>query len=266
MGVETQSEVALAAKESKVLEYWRKRYLAQAVFVVGVSLGLGAAVVCCASLGALRLFLLILIFAVAYIMVKELREGLQARGEGLVFTKGGEIFDDLMFDVGRGLCENALLTQEVVQGYQVRECRNVMRGKGYWLEEDWFYTVVSSKFIPLNQTVFEGVVLAFAAITVEDNLDGEVSLINGKGVITGKLSAYLHEHGALDCVTTFLTLFQVEKAMLYSADKTLYVWVKTEQRLFYQFSLLKPNTLVRFQRRIEALNEAAKKMLTALNG
>ncbi len=256
----------ILAKENRVLEYWRKRYLFQAVVVVVLAGVVIASAICFVPYAPVAAFAVFLVLFVAYVMLKELKEGLQTRGEGLVFSRGEEVFSGLMFDVGRGLCENALLTQEIVQGYQVRECRNVMRGKGYWLEEDWFYAVVSSKFLPLNQTVFEGVVLAFAAAKGTEEATAEIKLAGRQAVVTGKLAPYLRQSGATECATTFLTLFAAEKAILTLADKTLYLWVKTDKKLFYQFSLLKPNTLTAFQKRIGALHEAAEKMVRALNG
>ncbi len=254
------------AKESKVLEYWRKRYLTQAAVVLCLALSAAGTALYTIDFKLLAVLLCLLAAIVAYVMLKELRDGLQARGEGLVFAKGEELFPELVFDVGRGLCESSLLAQEVVQGYQVRECRNVMRGKGFWLEEDWFYAVVSAKYIPVNQTMFEGVVLAFAATKAADGLSAEVSLAGGRAVITGSLAPYLRESGAAEIVTAFLALFKESKARLNTADKTLYIWIKTEHKLFYRFSLSVPNTLAAFQKRIKALEEAAKRMVKVLNG
>ncbi len=257
---------AAFAQEAKTLEYWRKRYLGQAVIVGVLAFAPAAAGWICADFFILKVFLTLLAAVFVYIMCQGLQRSLQARGEGLILAKGGEAFGEVMFDVGRGLCENALLAQEIAKGYQVRECDNVMRGKGYWLEEDWFYAVVSTRYIPLNQTVFKGVVLAFADLHSEDGLKGNLLLKNGKAVITGGLAQRLKQSGAAEIAATFVRLFKANGAELVTADKTLYLWIKTEERLFYQFSLFRPNTFTAFQRRIENLKEPAEKMLSALNG
>jgi len=257
---------AAFAKEAKTLEYWRKRYLGQAAIVGVLAVSLAAAGWLCADFFILKFFLTLLAAVIVYIMCQGLQRSLQARGEGLILAKGGEAFGEVMFDIGRGLCENALLAQEVVSGYQVRECDNVMRGKGYWLEEDWFYSVVSTRYVPLNQTVFKGVVLAFADLHSEDGLKGSLLFKNGKFVVTGGLAQRLKQTGAAEIVPTFMRLFKASEAELAVADKTLYLWIKTEERLFYQFSLFRPNTFAAFQRRIEQLKEPAEKMLSALNG
>lgn len=254
------------AKEAKVLEYWRKRYLAQAVVVVILAIAAMAAVYSCTIYELTKVLLYLLIFAIAYIMIKALHEGLQARGEGLVFAKGAEVFGEVMFDVGRGLCENALLMQEISPKYQVRECRNVMHGKGYWLEEDWFYSVVSAKYIPLNQTAFEGVILAFADIKSNDGSKGEILFKNNNAVITGDVSPRLKQTKAGETAVSLLSLFNAQDAKLAVADKTLYLWIATEKKLFYQFSLIKPNTLAQFQKRIERLKKLSEQMVAELNG
>lgn len=253
-------------KEAKILEYWRKRYLVQALVVVLVAVSVMAASVIYAEYWLLRVFLFMLAFVFAYVMIKALQEGLQARGEGLVLAKGEELFGEVMFDVGRGLCENALLVQEVIPTYQVRECRNVMRGRGYWLEEDWFYSVLSAKYIPINQTAFEGVVLAFADVRSEEGLKGEILLKNGKAVITGGLAQRLKQTCAGETLVELMQMFSVKAARLAVTDKTLYVWMATEKKLYYQFDLFKPNTLTLFQKRIERLKVLAEKMLMGLNG
>ncbi len=257
---------ARLVKEAKILEYWRNRYLAQAAVVMVLTVAAMAAAIVYAGDRLLQILLCLLAAMMAYIMFKALQEGLQARGEGLILAKGEELFGEVMFDVGRGLCENALLVQDISPKYQVRECRNVMRGRGYWLEEDWFYSVLSAKYIPLNQTAFEGVVLAFADTAGTDNQKGGITLINGTPHLTGGLAERLKQSGADNTTAAFMRLFNAEKAQLATADKTLYLWIATEKKLFYQFSLFKPNTLALFQKRIERLKELSEQMLTALNG
>lgn len=253
-------------KEARILEYWRKRYLGQAGVVGVLALIAAGTAWKCADFMISKVFVSLFAFFIFYIMYKALRESLQARGEGLILAKGNEIFGEVMFDVGRGLCENALLTQEVISDYQVRECDNVMRGKGYWLEEDWFYSVISSRYIPLNQTVFKGVILAFADISGEDGLKGAVMVQNNKTIVTGAVAERLKQKEAVEIIVAFMRLFKADEAKLVVADKTLYVWIKTEDELFYQFSLFRPNSLAFFQTRIHRLKELSEKMLHALNG
>lgn len=257
---------AMLVNEAKILEYWRKRYLMQAGVVGVLALVVAGVTLVCADFWISKLFVCLLAGGVFYVMYKALRDSLQARGEGLILAKGNELFGEAMFDVGRGLCESDLLTQEVLQPYQVRECDNVMRGKGYWLEEDWFYSVLSSRYVLINQTVFQGVVLAFADVIDGTKNKGEIVLKNGKAVVIGGVAQRLKQTGAVETVGSFMQLFKAEMASLVVVDKTLYLWIKTDEKLFYQFSLLQSNTLTKFQNRIYRLKELSEKMLRELNG
>ena len=253
------------AKEAKILEQWRRMYMVQALVVALISGAVIFAVWKYADFLEVRVLLSLAALAFFYEMCKALRASLQARSEGMILAAGEEVLGEAIFDVGRGLCENALLAQEICPPYQLRECRNVMRGKGFWLEEDWFYSVISAKFLPLYQTMFEGVILAFVDVEGEDGMTGHLLLKNGRAVITGDLAAHLKRNNAIGALETFMRMFGAKKAELATADKMLYLWIATDKKLFYQFSLFKMNTLAPFQRRIELLHKASETLLEALN-
>jgi hypothetical protein len=146
-------------QETKILEYWRQKYLKQAIFVICVALGLMVYFSFTVKALSLKLLFGMIAFAVSYLMVKELRADLQGRGENLILMKAKECFHHLKFDFGRGIEERELLEVKFFDDYKIRECRNVVIGEGFLLEEDWFYKTFSIWAIPVINTVFEGLVL-----------------------------------------------------------------------------------------------------------
>ena len=81
----------MLAKEAKVLEYWRKKYLGQAAMVLIAAAGAVAAAWFYVEAALLKLLFSLCAILVAYLMLKELRESLQTRGEMLIFAKGKEV-------------------------------------------------------------------------------------------------------------------------------------------------------------------------------
>ena len=84
----TEINKAALAQETRLIEYWRKKYLFQAAAVAvcaGAAIA-AAAVYIQAKLPALLIILAVL--TVAYLMLRELRDSLQTRGETLIFAKG----------------------------------------------------------------------------------------------------------------------------------------------------------------------------------
>ena len=66
-----------------------------------------AAVYIQAKLPALLIILAVL--TVAYLMLRELRDSLQTRGETLIFAKGKALFDGVDFDYGQGIDKDEAL-------------------------------------------------------------------------------------------------------------------------------------------------------------
>ena len=157
----------MLAKEAKVLEYWRKKYLGQAAMVLIAAAGAVAAAWFYVEAALLKLLFGLCAVLVAYLMLKELRESLQTRGEMLIFAKGKDLFADAAFDYGQGLDKGDKLWG--AWEYNVRECRGVLSGEGYLLEEDWLYNTAAAKFFTLKMTVFEGVLLAAVCPAGKEN-------------------------------------------------------------------------------------------------
>ena len=240
--------------EAKVLEYFRRKYLRQAfvVFCIcGSVIFLGCWFVEDFWLRALLIFGP---FTVLYLMMRALREDLQSRGESLILMKKEEIFPKLDFDFGRGMDERVFDKQNVVSEYRIRECFNVMKGGNFILEEDWFYTPVSSRFLSISSTVFEGVVLAVFASSVPE-LEGEIKIVKGKTVFSGALAPFLKALGTDLEIAELIRFFGVNKFSVVGNDGRIYFWIKTKTRIFYQFSLIRANSLGMFVKRIEKLKQ-----------
>lgn len=249
------------ANEAKILDCWRKKYLGQAVVVLLLAICGVAAAWFYANVYWSAASLTLIIFIIAYLMLKELREEVQTRGEELILAKSEQLFPELFFDVGRGLDENTILNQNILPPYRMRECRNVMRGNGYLLEEDWLYNVSSIKSIPITHTIFEGVVLAVPAKRLLK--EGHAAVFGSQ--FNGTIAQSLRESGTYMAILSLMELFCTKEAETAVYDGSLYIWMKTEQRLFYKFSLLNSNSLMAFVYRIHTLDAAVKKLLHTLD-
>ncbi len=240
------SEVAknVLAKEAKTLEYWRRRYMAQAAIVLAAAVGAIAAVFMFIEAPMVQLLFVVGILLVASLMLGELRESLQARGEGLILAKSALLFSGLQFDYGCGIDEKNLVLPRTFDDYTVRECRNTISGEGYVLEEDWLYSVVSSKFIAINHTVFEGILLT---VDVKENAAGLAQ--NPK----------VREAGE-----KLKRLLGAESMFIAAAERRICFCFKTDKKIFYQFRLCSPNTAGAFVRRVETVRAQAEEILAQL--
>lgn len=258
MAIEAKAELI---KETRVLEYWRKRYLAQGAAVGAVCAGAGAVGIYFLGLTLGGLFIFLLATLILEIMLKELRADLQVRGEGLIFAKKEALFRGLRFEEGDGIGENELLSVAGVPAYRVRERGSVMAGEGFVFEEEFLYTPVSSKFFELKQANFIGVLARFEAKGASEG-DGKLKLKGGKGVV---FSGALKEDVAAAC-SAVLALFGANEALFCVKGGMFYLLIKNERKLFFPFKLFEANALKAFSLRIEAVREAAEKVLSALNG
>ena len=251
--------------EIKVIEYWRRKYLGQAVIVFVL-----AAVVVwrgCHSADYfwLQLLLGIVGWLVVYLMIRELREDLQNRAESLIISNTENVAHDLVFDVGRGVDENILIKQNVVPAYQVRECRNVMHGKGFSWEENWFYSVLSFRRLNFNQDAFEGIVACFNMPKAQGAAEGKFEQIGQKVIVSGSVSQFLKKNNVEKGLAEMLQLFHTKEINVRLLEGKVYFWIKTDKRLFYQFSLLKMNSIMPFIRRINALKNLSDNLVVDLN-
>lgn len=244
----TEINKAALAQETRLIEYWRKKYLFQAAAVAvcaGAAIA-AAAVYIQAKLPALLIILAVL--TVAYLMLRELRDSLQTRGETLIFAKGKALFDGVDFDYGQGIDKDEALFG--MWAFDARECRGVMSGRGFSLEEDWLYKAVSARFFMLKLTVFEGILL------VVDNGEGSMpdaaALIRNAGV-----------HEAAEKMRRLLGAETMRAAV--SGGRAVF-YFKTKNRLFHQFALERTNTTGIFVRRVEALKAQAEETAAAVRG
>lgn len=229
----------ILTREAKILEYWRKRYLAQAAAVaVAAMAGMALARMYVPAV-LLQLLFCLCIITVAYLMVRELRESLQTRGENLIFGNGGQLFGGIRFDYGQGLSKDDKLWDTWV--FQARECRGVMAGKGFLLEEDWLYNMAAAKFFVLKMTVFEGIVLAVSCPA-------------------GKAATLCDRQEVRAAGEKMRRLLGAEKMRVVSADDKIVFCFQTKKKLFYQFGLLRPNTVGAFVRRVDTVRAAAEEI------
>jgi len=241
----TEINKAALAQETRLIEYWRKKYLFQAAAVAvcaGAAIA-AAAIYIQAKLPALLIILAVL--TVAYLMLRELRDSLQTRGETLIFAKDKALFDGVDFDYGQGIDKDEALFG--MWAFDARECRGVMSGRGFSLEEDWLYKAVSARFFMLKLTVFEGILL------VVDNGEGSMpdaaALIRNAGV-----------HGAAEKMRRLLGAETMRAAV--SGGRAVF-YFKTKNRLFHQFALERTNTTGIFVRRVETLKAQAEETAAA---
>lgn len=113
----TEINKAALAQETRLIEYWRKKYLFQAA---AVAVCAGAAIAAAAVYIQAKLPALLIILAVlngGIPVLRELRDSLQTRGETLIFAKGKALFDGVDFDYG----------QELTKTRHCSECGRLMR-------------------------------------------------------------------------------------------------------------------------------------------
>ncbi len=233
----------ILAADIKVLEFWRKRYLGQAALVCLV-VGFLCVMVfkCIADVRALVLFLL-LIGGIAFVMIRELREALQTKGESLVFAKGKSLFENICFDFGAGIDDD-----DSVWGnwnYNQRDCGAVVLGDGFCLEEDYLYDIVSSKFIEIKSTVFKGILLTL------DCHEGAQSLLNDMR-FKQEIENFRKTLKARSVASTFM-------------QNKIYIWFVSDGRLYHQFSLWKFNVFVSFVAKLEKILAHVSALQTLLD-
>ena len=128
----------MAGEQTYMLNYWRKKYLRQAILVVILATAVVWLSFVFFDYIGFKILLAAVGVVVTYLMFKAIREDLQARGEGIILAKSDALFHGIRFDFGRGIDENTLLRQDVIPAYKLRECYNVLKGNNFILEEDWF--------------------------------------------------------------------------------------------------------------------------------
>lgn len=221
----------MLAHDTRVLEYWRKRYLGQAAVVLILAIALIALVFKYVADIRLWLLLLPLIGVVVFVMLKELREALQTKGENLIFAKAKTLFENIRFDYAAGVDDKFPIWEN--WNYNLRDCRSVVRGNGFCLEEDCLYSVVSSKFFEIKGTVFKGVLLTLTG--------GEKAQSLLDNPHFKREAERLRE--ILNADKVVLSLVQDKICLCFTSDKKLY----------HQFSLLKFNVLTAFIGKLEML-------------
>jgi len=251
--------------ESRTLEHWRKKYLGQFLIVLLIT-----GLVVYASLlwfDYIGFIVLMVIFAILilFLTIKALKEDLQARGEGIILAKAGSLFSGLTFDYGKGLKENLFYEQNIIPEYKVRECYNVLYGCGYCLEEDFFYSAISTKFLTIHQTAFEGIVLMFDDADEEFKTKGEVQLLKNKITYLGGIDSLLRNDQATAILMKIMTLFHSKQIQVFVFSGKMFFLIKTKTKLFYQFSIFKYNALSVFVKRVQEIQKAVEALNVAIH-
>ncbi|MBP5698795.1 MAG: hypothetical protein J6W96_04655 [Alphaproteobacteria bacterium] len=253
-------------KETKIIEYCRQRYLRQAIIVVLLIGSLLVAALYYTNFIASKILALIISILLTYIMLKELRNDLQARGEGTILSTTEPIFNQLKFDIGKGINENTLSDQELVTDYQIRECRNIIRGNNFSLEEDTFYSIISTKFLALNHTTFEGIIAEITTPMTLEYAKGQLELIQNKPISSGELMSFLKKYRADTPIIELMHLLKAKKTLIASMRGKIYIWFETSQPLHHQLSLIKPNSATTFVNRIDAIKKQIDNFSALLKG
>jgi len=255
----------MAGQETRVLNYWRKKYLLQVLFVMCVAVLVVWAAFFYFDFAGFKLLACAVCFIITYLMFKAIKEDLQVRGEGIILAHADTLFNGLKFDFGRGIDENVLDAQNAVKSYKIRECHNVMKADDFILEEDWFYSLISAKFFSFSQTAFQGVVLALNVQTAPEGLKGKIEFSKNKPIISSELNGYLQKHQAQAHILTLLKLFQAPSAEAVVMNGKIYFWISSETKIFYQFKLFSTNTIHAFISRVQNLEKEISGLLKALN-
>ncbi len=253
-------------KETIAVEFWRKRYWRQAVFITILLGGLATAAVCYFEFLFTKLVCAIIATLLIYLMVRELREDLQTRGETICTAPQIGLYENLHFDVGRGIDEKILENLQSVADYQTRECRNEMYQEVVSLEEDVFYNGGSARFGRLQQMVFEGVILTAALKESLPYCKGEI-LQNGDKIISiGDTSDLLKKHQILEILEKIMKNFSAQRIMAEVYQDKIYFFIPTAKKIFAQFSLFSYNRTDKFVRRVLTLKTQMEDLYKSLNG
>ena len=239
-------------REEKVLGYWQGRYLFQLLLVNFIGLAFAVTVLFFVKFLLLKVIFLLLDLLVVRSMVVALKEGVQYRGERAFFSNLKDNFKGIVFDYGKGLDEDVLVEQNVLEEYQVRECKNVMKGDGFIIEEDWFYNVSTVKSIAINDTVFFGVIAAYD-VDSNDNLKGRISIKGKSLIVNGDVASFISDEYK-EKLIKLLKLFQASEAKVVLKNGKFYVWISTRVTIFYQFGMLQSGKMRDFENRIHMLN------------
>lgn len=244
--------------ETTALEYWRKKYYFQAFIVICIALIITCLTFFYADFMGLKVLVALGAVAISYLMLKELREDLQTRGEALILPQAGKLFNNLDFDYGKGIKENTLLNQEVIEKYQVLEYHNTLQNELFHYEEDLFYSIISSKFLSIRQTAFEGIILSMNMPAATDKKKTVITINKNQVNISGFLAETLKKAEFTPLLNELRDLFHPQKIDIISQDGKIYFWIKTNIRLYHQFSLTSVNSANIFIKRIERLQKLAE--------
>ncbi|MBO5038721.1 MAG: hypothetical protein J6C85_04630 [Alphaproteobacteria bacterium] len=244
--------------EVRVLEYWRKKYLRQAV-IVGI-----LASVCAVSGVAFATYFWVKVLAVCsgvvffYVMFKAIRDDFQARFEGALLMRGK---DDLVFDIGRGSGENALAAQSVCPAYSVYECFNVIKGAGFSFEEVQLLEDV--RFLGVRWPVFDGVIVRICTAAELNLVSGAVRLVNEKFLLEGATAPLLRD--VKGDILSLLKHFGVTEAWVCVYGGAVYFWLNGAKKLYLQTKLFSYNEPSLFEQRIEALQATGRALAGRLS-
>ena len=247
-------------QELTALEYWRKKYYFQAGIVISIAVVIVCLTLVYADFFGLKLLITLGAISVTYLMLKELRDDLQTRGEALILPHANTLFNNLFFDYGKGIKEKTLLDQDVIGTYQVLEYHNTLENNLFHYEEDLFYSIISSKFLSLQQTAFEGIILSMDMPAATDKKKTSININKKQLNISGFLSDTIKTKEFTPLLNELRDLFHPQKIDIITENGKIYFWIKTSAPLYHQFSLTSPNSANMFIKRIERLQNLAEKM------
>lgn len=246
------------ANENSILKNWRKRYQLQ---MMGILLGCSYLVWCIfhyITFIWVQILFVIMIVLLVYYFIRAYNEDIQSRAEALILRHGTKFLPGLKFYYGNGIDAENLKAQEVIENYNVRECRNVIKGKKFIIEEDWLY---SSGIIDFHLTSFEGIIIEVKGVNANNGI--KARLVDNKGLteFENKIDFDCFKYELEKSFRRTMEMFFADRVEVNVYNSRLYVWIKTKEKLFYQFGLTGDNNMVRFVQRIKAIEQLVENIV-----
>lgn len=226
--------VAGAIKE---IELFRGKYIKQSIITFIVFMVIIGGMIFFNGFNNEDYFFLILLVAVGVLMAKSINYVWQSKAEEIIFNKLKNMLVGIKIDFDNGIKKSVMNKLNMVPLFSNRQTFNVMVGDNFKVYEELLYDEVDVKVVKLKNVKFEGIV-----VEIENkNYEGVGSFIkNGKnfGFGVGTNKSFMEQKFKLQLLQ-LLKIFGAKSCFFEVLDDRLYIFIKTGNKLFHQFSLLK---------------------------